>query len=95
MFIFAMKNINCLSKVYFDRNNTQYLLEALFLRHTSQQGLACVVSNSLEEDRDSLATSDTCRANAIFLPVPSQLVDEVGGDPGTGGGEGVAQCNST
>ena len=95
MFIFAMKNINCLSKVYFDRNNTQYLLEALFLRHTSQQGLACVVSNSLEEDRDSLATSDTCRANAIFLPVPPQLVDEVGGDPGTGGGEGVAQCNST
>ena len=87
-----MKNINCLSKVYFDRNNTQYLLEALFLRHSSQQGL---VSNSLEEDRDSLATSDTCRANAIFLPVPPQLVDEVGGDPGTGGGEGVAQCNST
>ena len=75
MFIFAMKNINCLSKVYFDRNNTQYLLEALFLRHSSQQGL---VSNSLEEDRDSLATSDTCRANAIFLPVPPQLVDEVG-----------------
>ena len=92
MFIFAMKNINCLSKVYFDGNNTQYLLEALFLRHSSQQGL---VSNSLEEDRDSLATSDTCRANAIFLPVPPQLVDEVGGDPGTGGGEGVAQCNST
>ena len=92
MFIFAMKNINCLSKVYFDRNNTQYLLEALFLRLLSA---ACVVSSSLEEDRDSLATSDTCRANAIFLPVPPQLVDEVGGDPGTRGGEGMAQCNST
>ena len=90
-----MKNIICLSKVYFDGNNTQYLLEALFLRHSSQQGLACVVSNSLKEDCNSLATSDTGRANAILLPVPPQLVDEVGGDPGTGGGEGVAQCNST
>ena len=90
-----MKNINCLSKVYFDGNNTQYLLQAFILRLLSAGVNMRRTSNSFEEDRDSLATSDTCRANAIFLPIPPQLVHEVGGDPGTGGGEGVAQCNST
>lgn len=56
----------------------------------------CVTfSDFFEENSDALAAADAGRADAVLLVVLPQLVDDVGGDPGAGCGQRVAQGDGT
>ena len=53
--------------------------------------VAAVCSHFLEEYGDALSAADTGGPDAVLLAFPPQLMDDMAGDPGPGGRQGVAQ----